>query len=244
MAETRAGSPLALFWDIDGTLLSTGRAGVFALEDAAREVLGSEPDFSTLPTAGLTDFQVAAVAIEATGREPTAQTVEAFVRTYERALPGRLHARRGSVLTGVEAILEDLTGREDVLSLLLTGNTEAGARAKLRHYGLLGYFAGGAFSRDGSDRASIAARARDLAVELMGATPAPESTWVIGDTPRDVECGQAIGVRTLAVASGEYTVAELRESGPTVAIEALPDPEAFLELVGHGGLGASAGRAP
>jgi len=218
---------------MDGTLLSTPQAGVFALEDAAREVLDVEPDFSSLKTPGLTDFQVATVAIEAAGGEPSAATVEAFVRVYERELPGRLHARRGSVLSGVEAILEDLAGREEVVSLLLTGNTEAGARAKLGHYGLLGYFPGGAFSEDGSDRATIAARARDLAAERLGSAPAPERTWVIGDTPRDVECGQAIGVRTLAVASGGASLEELRASDPTVAIAALPAPEAFLELVGH-----------
>ncbi len=233
MTEPGAGAPLALFWDIDGTLLSTAQAGVFALEDAAREVLDVEPDFSSLKTPGLTDFQVATVAIEAAGGEPSAATVEAFVRVYERELPGRLHARRGSVLSGVEAILEDLAGREEVVSLLLTGNTEAGARAKLGHYGLLGYFPGGAFSEDGSDRATIAARARDLAAERLGSAPAPERTWVIGDTPRDVECGQAIGVRTLAVASGGASLEELRASDPTVAIAALPAPEAFLELVGH-----------
>jgi phosphoglycolate phosphatase len=233
MSASEGGSPLALFWDIDGTLLSTAQAGVFALEDAAREVLRVEPDFSSLNTPGLTDFQVATVAIEAAGGEPSPATVEAFVRVYERELPGRLHARRGSVLTGVEAILEDLAGREDVLSLLLTGNTEAGARAKLHHYGLLDYFPAGAFSLDGSDRASIARRARDLAAEKLGASPPAERMWVIGDTPRDVECGQAIGVYTLAVASGGYTVEELRASEPTVAIEALPEPEAFLELVGH-----------
>jgi len=238
----RGEDPWVLLWDIDGTLLSTGRAGILALEDAAREILGTTVDFSALKTAGLTDFQVAALAIETAGVEPTPETVEAFVRVYERELPDRLHARRGTVLPGVEAILAHLSGREDVVSLLLTGNTEAGAAAKLRHYGLSDFFSGGGFSLDGAERAAVARRARDLAAERIGAPPAPERTWVIGDTPHDVECGQAIDARTLAVATGTYSTAELEEHGPSLAVEELPAPEAFLTMLGLPA--TSAGRGP
>jgi len=228
-----ADGPWVLLWDIDGTLLSTGRAGILALEDAAQEVLGTSVDFSALKTAGLTDFQVAALAVETAGVEPTPDTVAAFVRVYERELPARLHARQGTVLPGVEAILARLSGREDVVSLLLTGNTEAGAAAKLRHYGLADYFPGpGGFSLDGAERAAVARRARDLAAERIGAPPAAERTWVIGDTPHDVECGQAIDAQTLAVATGTYAVEELEEHGPSLAVEELPAPEAFFTMLG------------
>src|SRR6266542_6339850 len=95
-----------LFWDIDGTLLTTARAGVFALEEAAREVGGVEADFSELFTAGLTDAEVAAVAMKTAGHEASPDDVVAFLRSYEAHLPGRLHRRRGSVLPGVVEILE------------------------------------------------------------------------------------------------------------------------------------------
>ena len=236
------GGPWVLLWDIDGTLLSTGRAGILALEDAAQEVLGTSVDFSALKTAGLTDFQVAALAIETAGADPDPETVERFIRVYERELPDRLHARRGTVLPEVEAILAHLESRADVVSLLLTGNTEAGAAAKLHHYGLNGYFTGGCFSVDGAERAAVARRARDLAAERIGAAPAPERTWVIGDTPHDVECGQAIEARTLAVATGTYSVTELEAHGPSAVVEELPGPYAFLELLGVPA--TSAGRGP
>lgn len=223
---------LILFWDIDGTLLSTARAGVFALEEAAREVCGTEPDFQALRTAGLTDSEVAALAIETVGLEARAELVSAFLRAYERHLPDRLHWRRGTVLDGVRAILDDLRGDPDVICLLLTGNTPAGARAKLQHYGLLDDFAGGAFCADGDDREAIARRALEVAARHVGGPVGAHEIVVIGDTPHDVRCGQAIGAATLAVASGSFTAEELRAFAPTAVIEQLPDPRGFRELLG------------
>src|SRR5207247_5800317 len=139
-----------LFWDIDGTLLSTARAGVFAFEEAAREVCGTETDLAALRTAGLTDSEVAALAIESCGRAPSPDLVSSFLRAYERHLPERLHWRKGGVLGGVEEILDDLEVRPEVVCLLLTGHNAAGAHAKLTHYGLAPHYAAGAFC-DGVD---------------------------------------------------------------------------------------------
>jgi len=221
-----------LFWDIDGTLLSTARAGVFALEEAAREVCGATPDFAALKTAGLTDAEVAALAIREVGGDPAPATVNAFLRSYERHLPERLHWRQGQVLPGVVEILEELAPRTDVASFLLTGNTAAGARAKLTHYGLERFFAAGAFCTEGGERATIARRALDVAERELGRAPAADATYVIGDTPYDIRCGQAIGARTLAVASGAYSREELEAYDPWQALDALPVPERFAALVG------------
>lgn len=222
-------STVVLLWDIDGTLLTTGRAGVLALEDAAREVCGADLDFSGLSTAGLTDHQIAVVVVEAAGAVADDATVAAFVESYERHLPGRLPERRGHVMPEVEAILAANAERPDVLSLLLTGNTAAGARAKLHHYGLARHLGEGAFSRSTGQRSAIARRAVEIATERLGRAPRPESTYVIGDTPHDVTCGQAVGVRTVAVATGTYSLDELRAYEPWWALESLPSPEGFWE---------------
>lgn len=221
-----------LCWDIDGTLLTTARAGVFALEEAARELLGRSPDFSSLRTAGLTDAQVAALAIRACDGHDSQSNVAAFLRSYERHLPERLHLRRGAVLPGVLDALRHLSTREDVASLLLTGNTEAGARAKLSHYGLSDYFEGGAFCVDSGDRASIARRAHRLARERFGHDLPDDRIFVIGDTPYDVECGKTIGARTMAIASGPVNYEELRACEPWLLLEAMPPPEELVELLG------------
>lgn len=223
--------PRVLFWDIDGTLLTTKRAGVFALEEAAREVCGTAPDFARLRTAGLTDHEVAMLAIRECGGTDTAQTASAFLRAYERHLPDRLGLRRGGPLPGVVEILDELDRRPDVISLLLTGNTPAGARAKLEHYGLARYFAGGAFCIDGDDRPSIARRALTVAAEHAAGPVDPQSIYVIGDTPHDVRCGNEIEARTVAVASGTYALEELEAEDPWLALEHLPGPSRFIELL-------------
>jgi phosphoglycolate phosphatase len=220
-----------LFWDIDGTLLTTARAGVFALEEAAREVLGTEPDFAALKTAGLTDWEVALVSIEATGREATPETASAFLRVYERHLPDRLHWKQGQVLPNVTDALDLLSGRPDVWNLLLTGNTRAGAGAKLRHYGLAGYFDDGAFCEDGDDRPGIARRALALAQERANGSLGEDDVLVIGDTPHDVACGLAIGARTVAVASGAYPEQVLAESGAWLTLGELPPAPELVSLL-------------
>ena len=224
-------TPRVLFWDIDGTLLTTKRAGLLALEKAAQEVCGTSPDFSALKTSGLTDHEVAELAIRECDGEPTPELASALLRSYERHLPAHLGLRQGGPLPGVVEILDALLARDDVISLLLTGNTPAGARAKLEHYGLAGYFPGGAFCVDGDDRPGIARRALGVAAEHAGEEVDLKSLFVIGDTPADIRCGQAIGARTVAVASGNYALDELERCGPWLALERLPGPARFSELL-------------
>ncbi len=222
--------PTVLLWDIDGTLLTTGRAGIFALEDAARAVCGHAPDLGKLPTAGLTDAEIASVVIESLGGGSNAATVRAFLDIYERELPNVLRRREGHVMPGVLEILEDLRGEDRMLSLLLTGNTPAGAQAKLRHYGLHNHLDGGAFCVDLGPRADIARRAWELAQERAPGARL-DRTFVIGDTPYDIRCGQAIGAHTIAVATGSHSLDELRQCSPTIVIERLPAPAEFRALL-------------
>jgi phosphoglycolate phosphatase len=228
---------LYLFWDIDGTLLLTARAGVFALEEASEEVLGERVDLATMQTAGLTDYEIVQAICRAQGVDDPAVPME-FLAAYERLLPERLHWRKGRVLPNVRENLDALAARDDVVNMLLTGNVACGAEAKLRHYRLWQYFgAGGAFSTEGCDRPGIARRARELAAEHGGEVPPGDRMVVIGDTPHDVRCGQAIGARTVAVATGPgYGLEALQACEPWAAMEELPPPpelERLLGLDGH-----------
>jgi phosphoglycolate phosphatase-like HAD superfamily hydrolase len=216
---------IALFWDLDGTLLTTGRAGVFALEAALNDVRGVEVDLQKLVTSGLTDAEVAAAALEAAGLEADEELVAEFLRAYERHLPECLPRRKGHVMPGVREALDDLAGRDDVRSLLLTGNTPDGARAKLAHYDLLGYFADGAFCLGPGARTEIARRAAAMA-------PDADARYVIGDTPQDVAAGKAIDARTIAVATGSYSTEQLAEHEPWTVLQRIPEPPAFRELLG------------
>jgi phosphoglycolate phosphatase-like HAD superfamily hydrolase len=219
---------VALFWDIDGTLLTTDRAGVFSLEDALEQVTGVRADLQGMATAGMTDYAIAEAALRAVGHAADEPTVQEFLRVHGEQLPAYLPRREGHVMAGVREALTALSAREDVENLLLTGNVERGAYAKLEHYGLAGFFrAGGAFCVGPGERAEIARRALPLA---DGAT-----AYVIGDTPADVACGKAIGARTIAVATGSYTTEELAEHAPWTVLDRLPDPGTLSALLGLDG---------
>jgi phosphoglycolate phosphatase-like HAD superfamily hydrolase len=221
---------LVLCWDIDGTLLTTGRAGIFAWEDAALQVLGKKIDLSNLQTAGLPDYQIANKILEAVGAAPSTDLGISLLRLYETYLPSCLPRKKGNVLHGVREILEHLREQPDILSILLTGNTRIGAMTKLSYYGLGSYFTVGSFSDVGLDRPSIAKKALELARDMRQGLSL-DKFYVIGDTPHDIHCGNVIGARVIAVASGAYSFSELLGHDPWWVVEKLPEPETFIKKI-------------
>ena len=219
-----------LFWDIDGTLLTTGRAGMYAWNDAVRELTGHLFDLKTeIRTAGLTDYLIAVKTFEMLGLDTDLAAIEPLIRRYEELLPGSLPKRAGFVLPNVREILEHFRQRGGARSYLLTGNTRSGARAKLTYYDLLHYFHGGVFAEDICDRSTIACRALELAKHTG---PVVEGkVFVIGDTPHDIECAKAIKAKTIAVATGDYTIEELRAHHPWRVFSELPPAEDFVRLL-------------
>jgi phosphoglycolate phosphatase len=226
---------MLLFWDIDGTLLTTGRAGIYAWEDALAEIAGVRTDLSAFDTAGVPDYQIGRrLLVELAGGPGDEDTVERLVRRYEDLLPAALGRRQGRVLPNVREILDRVDRQPDLRSMLLTGNTRRGAEAKLRHYRLDRFFRGGAFSDSLGDRDDIA-RAAIASATAGGWTPAVGAV-VIGDTPHDIRCGRVAGVRTLAVATGAYDMAALERYDPWLVLPELPPPDEFVRLVAGAGV--------
>ncbi len=223
---------MLVFWDIDGTLLTTGRAGIFAWEEALSEVAGIDADLETFDTAGIPDFGIARRLLgEYAGEaDPTADAVRRLVTAYEDRLPAALSRRQGRVLPNVREILVALTTEPGAHSMLLTGNTRRGADAKLRHYRLAEFFHEGAFSEGDLDREAIAGVALERATSA-GYGADISRIFVVGDTPHDVRCGRSIGVRTVAVATGGYDEAALAASGAWKVLPELPPAGEFLALL-------------
>ena len=224
---------IILFWDIDGTLLTTGKAGVPAWEMAVQELTGREFELSSIRIAGLSDYLIALRTFELLELEPTPERIDSLVARYEALLSTTLPQRQGRVLPNVREILEHTASRADVRSYLLTGNTRGGARAKLAHYDLWKYFPDGAFAEDTGERASIAARA--VALARRNGPLSNERLFVIGDTPHDVHAANAIGALTIAVATGGYSREELEPHQPWRLFDELPEAGEFLELVDAAG---------
>ena len=222
-----------LFWDIDGTLLKTAKAGLYAFEQVIQEILNTPFDFSTIKTAGMTDYYIAHEVIKlATGREPGIHQICNFIKRYEEVLPLHLAARQGYLTPSAKDILTHLHHREDYVSLLLTGNTLIGAKTKLTHYGLDGFFnfKHSAFCNNCLNRTEISTQAL-ISIKEHYPTIAPQHIYVIGDTPNDIHCGKAIGARTIAVATGTYSVEELSVHSPWWVLPTLPTPIEFTENI-------------
>jgi phosphoglycolate phosphatase-like HAD superfamily hydrolase len=207
---------LLLLFDIDGTMLLKASAEHAASMHAAlREVHGTaDPAAAGVAAAGRTDGEitrqillrngVSAERIDARAAEVRDVTCEEFGHRCPPDL-------RDRVAPGMAELLDELARRDDVVSALLTGNYEPIARLKLRRAGLGHHFADGqgAFGSDHEDRAALPPIARHRAA-VNGRPHARERTVVIGDTPADIACARADGVRCLAVASGPYPAEDLR----------------------------------
>ena len=222
-----------LFWDIDGTLLQAGKAGLYAFDEAVREIYGQTIDYKTIKTSGMTDNYIAEQIIEKI-EERRALPVEVMrlTKRYEELLPHYLTVKEGYVLDGVAEMLSELHTHDDYVQLILTGNSRRGAEEKLAYYGLLSFFDldHSAFGDDCTDRNEISAKARRIVQEVYPSVTADE-IYVIGDTPNDVRCGKSIGARTIAIASGRFSYEELAEHMPWWAMEKLTSPKEFLAML-------------
>jgi phosphoglycolate phosphatase-like HAD superfamily hydrolase len=230
---------LVLF-DIDGTLVLTGGAGLRALNRACAPLVGHADALSGIPVAGRTDRSILADVAARAGRTLDDELLGTLREQYIANLREEIEASprsRGSikaVMPGIRELLNVLHQREDVFLGLLTGNFEAGARIKLDHFDLWRYFRCGAYGDDSADRNALVPIA--LGRARRGGLPeiSPDDILVIGDTPHDIACARAAGAVPVGVATGGFTVDELRATGAALVFADLSDTEGFLTLLDRG----------
>lgn len=223
-----------LLFDIDGTLLLSGGAGVRAMTLAFEAVFGVPNAFEGIPVAGYTDSFLLSRALERAGLADTPAAHETFCATYLDVLASEIEkpgkGQKG-LMPGVRALLEHVRQSEGFFPALLTGNYELAAHIKLAHFGLGEYFSWGAFGDDSPDRRELARLALRRAEERAIPSAARNNIVVIGDTPHDVACARAIGARAIAVATGGYSVDQLHASGADTVLPNLADNTALLRLL-------------
>jgi len=232
-----------LLFDIDGTLVLTGGAGVRAMNRAFHEVWGVPEAFRGVKMAGGTDPRLLDQALAQTGTLAVDGQVAAFERTYVRLLAEEIlkplagglandphHGMRRwrGPLPGVRDLVAALAPREDVFLALLTGNYSKGAEIKLTHFDLWQPFRCGAFGEDARERAALVPVAAARAAALGYRAVAPRDVVIVGDTVRDVECAKANGAACVAVATGGDTSATLRTAAADVVFETLEDTAAVI----------------
>lgn len=212
---------LVLF-DIDGTLIQTGGAGRKAFDRAFSLEFEVENAAADINFAGRTDTGILNDFFASHRISPTADNYRRFFRSYTHLLDFFLAQDKGDILPGVSGLLRDLLGMNDRPAIgLLTGNTRLGAQIKLRHHRLWHFFETGAFGCEHADRNEIARIAHRRGTRFTNTNLRGEEILVIGDTTRDIDCANRIGARCLAVATGGDSLEDLRDHGPTWAVDDL-----------------------
>lgn len=224
-----------LLWDIDGTIIATQGAGEAAMDLAMLEIFGINGQLNEIDYSGRTDPLLGQMICEHYGIPVTPQKVERFVESYVRNLASILAMKPATLLPGME-VLADLARRSDCLQGLLTGNVRAGGKCKLTSVDAWSHFAFGSFADNCFDRNELAPKALKLASQQFGTVFAPHQVFVIGDTPRDIECGKVISAQTIGVATGKYSTGDLLEAGADHVLEDLSDSDAFLEIFEEAGV--------
>lgn len=211
-----------ILFDIDGTLIATGGAGERAFAEVCRAEFGVLNGTVRLHFAGRTDPSIVRDFFTHHDIEPSPENFQRFFDRYVFHLEHLLGQLDGRVLPGVHAWLSAVAARtEPPLLGLLTGNISLGARIKLGHFGLWDRFETGAFGDDHEDRNQLARIACARARSRLGDDLSGDEILVIGDTPRDVECARAIDAKALTVATGSYSLDELRALCPEWAVKSL-----------------------
>ncbi len=225
---------LVLF-DIDGTILWSDGAGRRAMETALLDTYGV-PGAPDVRYDGKTDPQIVRESMLAQGiAEPDVQAglpraIARYVELLEREIA--TGESTPTVFPGITALLDELHAREDVLLGLLTGNVVQGAQIKLGAAGVdTARFLVGAYGSDHHERGSLPAIAQRRGSDHMRAQIPGERVVIIGDTPADIACGQAIGARAIGVATGRYDVAALEECGPAALFADLCDTAAVVDAI-------------
>jgi phosphoglycolate phosphatase-like HAD superfamily hydrolase len=217
-----SGPPIAVLFDIDGTLLTTGGAGTRSWRSAFDALFGVPADIGSYTDAGMTDPEVGRRTFERVlGHDPTPQEMASLLAAYLRYLPGEVAASPTyRVLPGVRETLEALRDR-GVLLGIVTGGLEAAAAIKLARGELNHFFTFGGYGSDSAIRSELTSIAIQRAATVLGQPVAPEDVQVVGDTPLDIAAALAVGAVAVGVASGEYSVSDLSEAGADHVVASL-----------------------
>jgi phosphoglycolate phosphatase len=162
------------------------------------------------------------------------QQVRAIFQRYVDLLALELQqpSSRTIVMPGIHSLLDRLETEDGVILGLLTGNLAEGAKLKLRSAGLdPERFRVGAYGSDAAHRPDLPPIAARRAEPLFGRVPSGNEVVIIGDTPADIACGECIGARAVAVATGGYSVPDLAACGPHAVFEDLSDTARVVDAI-------------
>jgi phosphoglycolate phosphatase-like HAD superfamily hydrolase len=214
--------PIAVLFDIDGTLISTGGAGAAAWRLAFAELYKVQANIEDFTEAGMPDHMVVTVTFRhVIGREPTPREIAGLMATYLEHLPETVaESAHYVVFPGVHELLARLRDSGHLLGLT-TGNVEAAAHIKIGRAGLNRFFTFGGYGSDSPNRGELTRIAIGRAATIIGAAPA--ASYVVGDTPRDIEAAHEADAIAVGAATGHFSVDQLRRAGAEFVVRNFKD---------------------
>ena len=219
---------LVLF-DIDGTLVSTGGAGIRSMDLAFDALFGIKDAFREISMAGKTDPQIMKEGLKLHGFTCMDGNLKKMKERYLRFLHQEIENPLRQLMPGIEESLR-LFDQMEVALGLLTGNLEKGAEIKLTPFGIYDYFLDGAFGSDDEDRDKLLPIAIDKFMR-NGFEFSPEECIVLGDTPRDVQCAKIHGAYSIAVATGPYSKEDLLNTEADIVLDSLADTGEYMDFI-------------
>ena len=221
-----------ILFDIDGTLVDSGGAGVRSLNYAFKEVLSINNAFENISMAGKTDLQIIREGLSRSGLLSDNGLVPRITDAYIQHLSVEIESSDKHLKPGIVEALQAINSHNDRYQLgLLTGNLESGARIKQGAFGLNEYFPSGAFGSDHEDRNKLLPIALERFRIISGRHFEFTDCVIVGDTPRDVMCARPYNAVCIAVATGPYGAGSLVEAGADVVVEDLSDTEHLLNIL-------------
>ena len=225
-----------MLWDVDGTLVRAGDLGAAVFDVALEAVLGVRPA-RRVRMSGKTDPQIVRDYLDQMGVPEEPEMVEQVLRGIESQLAaaaaaGEL-AANGTACPGVAAVLEALDKEGRIVSGLLTGNVHPNALVKVAAFGLDRWLDldVGAYGSDHADRNELVPIALSRLRAKHGVRLDAADAWIVGDTPRDLECARVAGARCLLVATGRYTLDDLAALDADAVLADLSDTKAVLDIL-------------
>lgn len=225
---------LLLIFDIDATLFDSGGLGRTAIEKAVEDIYGIRGSTIGIIPHGMTDKLIFLKILKRSGialdnfDDDFERFCERYIQEFSILLQNSDQPR---LLGGVDKLIRHLAAQPGIFLAVGTGNIEQSAFLKLHHHDMAKFFPVGGFGSDSQNRSEIISIAYHRAQNHYRIPFAIRDTWVIGDTPHDIQAGKDLGVNTLAVATGIHDIRSLFEYMPTALFEDLTDIERFMFVI-------------
>jgi phosphoglycolate phosphatase-like HAD superfamily hydrolase len=220
-------------FDLDGTLVSTGGAGLRALDFAFDEIYKIKNAVEFINPSGKTDPAIFREMVQLhLKRDMTGQDLKSLAATYLYYLEREMKTSPKKItLPGVDDFVRHVSVNPKIVMGLGTGNLERGARLKLEFSNLNSYFPFGGYGSDAEDRAEVLKFGLKRAEEFCGERISPESVYILGDTILDVAAARRAGFKCIAIASGGHSYDKLKESQPDFLLNVMNEGFDILEKV-------------